>query len=103
MITTSAKSAVSSIIFDFITRLDLVKAGTRGIRQFFVEQSGPDRFQLSVVKDEPFDPRSVETFISKMKISLGAQIEVEVAFVNEIANQPNGKRRWFKKSFEERS
>jgi phenylacetate-CoA ligase len=99
IITTSACSSVSSVVFDFINRVDLVKAGVRGIRQFLVEQTALDDFVLHVVRDDPFDPRSVQIFTGQMKRALGQGIRVQVRFVSEIPMEPTGKRRWFKTSF----
>lgn len=100
-IATSERKAVSSVVFDFINRVDLVWRGIRGIRQFLVEQVALDRFKLFVIRDDPFDPQSVEIFVDKMKQSLGASIIVDVEFVEDIPLAPTGKRRWYKRSFEQ--
>lgn len=99
MISTSARSGTSSVVFDFINRVDLVNAGIRGIRQFLVEQTGLDDFTLHVVKDDPFDPRSIEIFERKTRLALGDQINFGVNFVPEIPMAPTGKRRWFMRSY----
>jgi phenylacetate-CoA ligase len=98
IITTSSRSGVSSVVFDFINRNDLVKPRIRGVRQFLVEQTALDDFVLHVVRDEPFDPRSVEIFVAQTKRALGDAIRVQVRYVDDIPLAPTGKRRWFKKS-----
>ncbi len=98
LISTSARSAVSAHVLDYVN-LFLLKHGIRGIKQFFVEQQAPDVFQLTIIKDAPFDPRSVEVFVEKMRAYLGESIQVQTRFADEIPLQPTGKRRYFKKSF----
>jgi len=98
LITTSARSAISAHLLDYIN-LYLMKHGIRGIKQFFVEQTSRDAFVLSIVQDTPFDERSVQVFVEKMKGYLGEHIEVNTKFVESIPLQPSGKRRYFKKSF----
>ncbi|MBV9948517.1 MAG: hypothetical protein JOZ69_16830, partial [Myxococcales bacterium] len=94
LISTSTKQGVSAHVLDYIN-LYLMKEGIRGVRQFLVEQTSPDRFHLSVVRDRVFEPRSVEVFVLKMKEYLGDCISVDVSFVESIPLQPTGKRRYF--------
>jgi phenylacetate-CoA ligase len=98
LITTSTRLAVSAHVLDYIN-LYLMKHGIRGIKQFFVEQTRPDAFVLSIVQETPFDERSVQVFVEKMRDYLGEHIEVETRFVEKIPLPPSGKRRYFKKNF----
>lgn len=96
-ITTSTKRLVSPYSLDYINK-HLLRQGIRGIRQFLVEQVATDDFVLHVVREEPFDPRCVEIFTTKMKDYLGDSIRTEVRFTSEVPVSPSGKRRWFQKS-----
>jgi phenylacetate-CoA ligase len=98
LITTSTKTKVSAHTLDYIN-LYLLKRGIRGVRQYYVEQQSPDGFELSVVRDQQFDPQAVNVFVSKMKELLGSSIEVRTKFVENIPLEPTGKRRYFKKTF----
>lgn len=97
LITTSSKKLVSPYSLDYISK-HLLREGIRGIRQFLVEQTGTDDFVLHLVKEEPFDPRCVTFFTTKMKEYLGDSITTEVRFTTEIPVSASGKRRWFHKS-----
>jgi phenylacetate-CoA ligase len=94
LITTSSKSLVSPYSLDYINK-HLLREGVRGIRQFLVEQTGRDDFILHIVREEPFDPRSVEIFVDKMREYLGDTIRTEVRFTDAIPVSKSGKRRWF--------
>ena len=98
LISTSTRKDVSAHVLDYIN-LYLMKHCIRGIKQFFVEQIGPDNFILTVVRETPFDERSVPTFIEKMRENLGESITVQSQFADFIAQEPTGKRRYFKRSF----
>ena len=98
VIDTSRKRGVNAHVFDWIN-IALMKEDVRGIRQFLVGQTGPDSFELSVVREARFDPRSVELFITKMRDYLGEQIEVSTTFVEELPLSRTGKRRYFEKRF----
>lgn len=102
LVTTSTRAKVSAHLFDYIN-IHIMKQGIRGIRQFLVEQTALDRFVLSIVCEQPFDARCVEVFIERMKGYLGDQIEVSWQVVESIPLQPSGKRRYFKKHFQEAS
>jgi phenylacetate-CoA ligase len=96
-ITTSSKSLVSSYVVDYIGK-HLTRNKVRGIKQFQVEQIGRDDFVLHVVKETPFDPKSIDFFKEKLAEYLGETIRTEVDFTEAIPTEPTGKRRWFKKS-----
>ncbi len=96
VIDTSEKRGVSAHVFDYIN-LHLIKLGVRGIKQFFVEQTGPDAFDVAFVREQAFEPRSVEIFVERMRAYLGNAIVVETRFVEEIPLSTSGKRRYFKK------
>lgn len=100
VIDTSTKRGVNAHVFDWIN-IALMKEDLRGIRQFLVAQTAPDAFDLYVVKETPFDPRSVDTFIAKMKDYLGEPIVVTPRFVPEIPLSRSGKRRYFERRFGE--
>jgi phenylacetate-CoA ligase len=102
LISTSSRLAVSAHVLDYIN-LYLMKHGIRGIKQFFVEQTSRDAFVLSIVQETPFDERSVQVFVGKMRDYLGERIEVDTRFVESIPLQPSGKRRYFKKNFHDDS
>ncbi|HSO39617.1 MAG TPA: hypothetical protein VLT33_44125, partial [Labilithrix sp.] len=70
VIDTSTRRGVNAHVFDWIN-IALMKEDVRGIRQFLVGQTGEDTFELAVVRERPFDPRSVELFIAKMRDYLG--------------------------------
>ena len=94
LVTTSTHEKVSAHLFDYIN-IHLMQQGIRGIRQFFIEQTARDRFELRVVREEPFDPRCVQVFAVKMKERLGAQIVVDTIFVDSVPISASGKRRYF--------
>jgi phenylacetate-CoA ligase len=98
VIDTSARRGVNAHVFDWIN-IALMKEDVRGIRQFLVGQSAEDTFELAVVRERPFDPRSVELFIAKMRDYLGEQIDVTTVFVDELPLSRTGKRRYFEKRF----
>ncbi len=98
VIDTSTHRGVNAHVFDWIN-IALMKDNCRGIRQFLVLQIAADTFELCVIREEPFDPRSVETFISKMRDYLGAQIAVSTRFMGELPLSHSGKRRYFEKRF----
>lgn len=96
VIDTSEKRGVSAHVFDYIN-LHLMKLDVRGIKQFFVEQTGPDTFDVAFVREQPFEPRSVDIFVERMRAYLGSAIAVQTRFVEEIPLTASGKRRYFKK------
>jgi len=96
LIHTSERSGVTSHVLDHIN-MYLMRKGYEGIRQFMVEQMGRDEFELSIVKDDPFDPESVREYLRQMRSYLGEQIEVEVEYVDHIPVSSSGKRRFFRK------
>lgn len=98
LVTTSTRERVNPISLDFASK-HLLRTGVRGIRQFFIEQTGLDDFVLHVVREEPFDPRSTAFFVERMTADFGPSIRVEVRFVDEVPTSASGKRRWFKRSF----
>ncbi len=98
LVTTSTHEKVSAHLFDYIN-IHLMNHGIRGVRQFFVEQRDLDRFELRIVREEPFDPRCVQIFEAKMKERLGPQIVVEASFVDAVPISGSGKRRYFIRSF----
>jgi phenylacetate-CoA ligase len=97
LIHTSSRERVSPYVLDYLNK-HLLRTGVRGIGQFLVEQTGTDDFVLHVVREDPFDPRSVEFFTTKMKEYLGETIRTEVRFRDSIPVSSSGKRRWFQKS-----
>lgn len=97
LIRTSSHADVSAHVLDYIN-IHLMKDGIRGIRQFFVEQTGVDTFRLDYIREEPFDGESVLTFQRKMREHLGSQIEIDTQEVESIPLLPSGKRRYFKSS-----
>ena len=101
IVSTSSHKGVSAHVFDYIN-LALIRRNQRGVRQFFVEQTGLDAFTLDIVKERPFEQASVNAFVDMMRERLGAQISVQIRFVEDIPISASGKRRYFKKSFEER-
>jgi phenylacetate-CoA ligase len=96
VIDTSEKRGISAHVFDYIN-LHLIKLDVRGIKQFFVEQTGPDNFDVAFVREQPFEPRSVDIFVERMRAYLGSAIVVQTRFVDEIPLTASGKRRYFKK------
>jgi phenylacetate-CoA ligase len=96
-ITTSSRSLVSSYVVDYIGK-HITRTGMRGIRQFQVEQVGLDDFILHLVREEPFEQRSVDFFLEKLREYLGESIRTMVNFVDAIPVSKSGKRSWFKKS-----
>lgn len=98
VIDTSTKRGVNAHVFDWIN-IALMKEDVRGIRQFLVGQTAADTFELAVVQEKPFDPKSVELFISKMKDYLGDQIVVTPKYVDELPLSKTGKRRYFERRF----
>jgi phenylacetate-CoA ligase len=96
VIDTSEKCGVSAHVFDYIN-LHLVKLEIRGIKQFYVEQTSTDSFDVAFVREQPFDGRSVDIFVEKMREYLGNRVDVQTRFVDEIPLTPSGKRRYFKK------
>ena len=64
VIDTSSRRGVNAHVFDWIN-IALMKEEVRGIRQFLVGQTSEDVFELCVVRERSFDPRSVELFISE--------------------------------------
>lgn len=96
-ITTSSRSLVSSYVVDYIGK-HITRTGMRGIRQFQVEQVGLDDFLLHLVREEPFEQRSVDFFVEKLREYLGESIRTKVNFVDAIPVSKSGKRSWFKKS-----
>tara|TARA_R110002073_G_scaffold74100_2_gene181057 strand:+ start:47921 stop:49279 length:1359 start_codon:yes stop_codon:yes gene_type:complete len=98
LITTSAKSNVSAHVFDYIN-IFLMNNDARGIRQFAVEQTAPDRFILKTVHEEGDPQRACELFIEKMQEKLGPGLTVSTEVVDDIPLSPSGKRRYFKKTF----
>ncbi len=98
-VTTSSRTLVSSYVVDHIAK-HLTRNGIRGIRQFLVEQTGKDDFVLHVVKDDPFDPRSVEIFKEKMTEYFGESIQTKVSYEKDVPVSASGKRRWFTRSFD---
>jgi phenylacetate-CoA ligase len=98
LVTTSTADKVSAHLFDYIN-LHLMKSGVSGVKQFLVEQTGLDQFVLKVVRDQPFDPRSIDLYVDRMKGYLGSQISVRPEFVDDIELAPSGKRRYFRKSY----
>jgi phenylacetate-CoA ligase len=97
LIRTSSHADVSAHVLDYIN-IHLMKDGIRGIRQFFVEQTGVDTFRLDYIREEPFDGESVLTFQRKMREHLGSQIEIDTQEVQSIPLLPSGKRRYFRSS-----
>jgi phenylacetate-CoA ligase len=96
VIDTSAKRGVSAHVLDYIN-IHLMKLNVSGIKQFFVEQTARDAFDVAFVKESRFDPRAVDIFVDKMREYLGPQIDVETRFVEDIPLNASGKRRYFKK------
>lgn len=98
VIDTSTRRGVNAHVFDWIN-IALMKEDVRGIRQFLVGQFSEDAFELCVVRERPFDPRSTALFIAKMRDYLGDQIHVSTTFVDELPLSKTGKRRYFEKRF----
>jgi phenylacetate-CoA ligase len=96
VIDTSTKRGVSAHVLDYIN-IHLMKMQVSGIKQFFVEQTGLDAFDVAFVKESAFDPRAVDIFVEKMREYLGPQINVRTRFVDDIPLNASGKRRYFKK------
>jgi len=98
LIETSSAKGMSAHVFDYIN-LHLMKQGVRGIRQFFVEQTGRDAFVLTIVKDTVFEPACVDMFVAKMREKLGASVDVDVRFASDVPHRNSGKRYYFRKTF----
>lgn len=98
IVETSFRSGVSAHVLDYIN-LYLMREKVRGVRQYYVEQRALDEFTLEIVRDDVFDPRSVELFVAKMKDYFGEGIVVRTSFVDQIPLQTTGKRRYFKRTF----
>ena len=98
LVNTSFRSGVSAHVLDYIN-LFLMREGVRGIKQFYVEQQKLDEFELRIVRDEVFEPRSVAVFVAKMKEYFGEGIVVKTSFVDRIPLESTGKRRYFKRTF----
>lgn len=97
LISTSWVANVSAHVLDYIN-LKLMNENIPGIAQFFLEQISRDGFTLSIVRDEPFYERSVEVFLQELRSYLGAKIDVDVIFVEQIPMTVGGKRRYFGKA-----
>jgi phenylacetate-CoA ligase len=99
-ITTSTKKLVSSYVVDYIAK-HITRTGMPGIRQFQLEQTGLDDFVLHVVRAQPFDQKTIDFFVAKMREYLGESIRTTVRYTDAIPMSATGKRRWFKKSIAE--
>ncbi|MBI4436576.1 MAG: hypothetical protein HY590_04110, partial [Candidatus Omnitrophica bacterium] len=101
IIQTSLTSAVSSKLFDYIN-VGLMREGLAGIRQFKVQQTGRDSFNLLIVKESAFSERSVQFFKDRMKEYLGNHIIIETSFVDKIRRDTTGKLRYFEQIVSEK-
>lgn len=97
LISTSYVNNVSAHILDYIN-LKLMKEDLRGIAQFYLEQVSTNNFLLKIVKEVPFDNRSLDVFLHELRRYLGVGIHVDIVFVGEIPLSKSGKRRYFGKS-----